>query len=257
MRFHFSFHKCLTKFSGLCFNRALNNLKFKKNGYAHFNSEVDLFLESAPRLKMASINNHFFDPVFLDSISGGEASISLFLRDPRDLLVSGYHYHKGGREEWTRVEGPSPDDYKVVNGAIPCELQGGGISLHRALNNSDFETGMMLELQFRQNHFESMEKWLAIAETNIFIADYEDIVGNEGELFSQLGSFHRLSYIERKGLAFFADRYKASRNERNHHIRDPRPGQWRGKIPSSILNELDKRHPNLISLYETTRARSA
>ena len=257
MRFHFSFHKCLTKFTGLCFNRALNNLALNRNGYKHFNSEMGQFVGAASGLKLASVNNHFLEPDFLEASFSGPTSISVFLRDPRDLLVSGYHYHRKGTEEWTRINAPTADDYRIVNGTVPNEVQRRECSLHSALNDVDVEAGLILELEFRKAHFDTMEKWLSSSDNRILFLDYEDIVGNEREAFLQLGRFHKLSFLERRGLQFFAERYKASKNHRNQHIRNPAPGQWKGVIPSGVLSEVRARHPRLIDLYESTRAAKA
>ena len=112
MRFHFSFHKCLTKYSSLVFHRALNNTSLSLKGYKHFNSLKDDFITSIPGLQMASLNNHFFTQAELELIVWRQQLLSLFIRDLRDLLVSGY-YHRKGIEPWTRIQNPSSADYDI------------------------------------------------------------------------------------------------------------------------------------------------
>ena len=161
MRIHFSFHKSLTKYTSQTLNRVLNNLSLRKNGYKHFNSLKNEFFAQLPHLNMASLNNHFLTLDELEQASGEKNTCSLFVRDPRDLLVSGYFYHRKGVEPWTRVQNPSESDYEVVNGNVPEKLKQTKLSMYEYLNQCDHNEGLLMELEFRKHHFNSLKKWLA------------------------------------------------------------------------------------------------
>lgn len=250
MRFHFSFHKCLTKYTGLSLNRVLNNLHMSKSRYRHFDSLKTDFMRESPNLNMASLNNHFIDDGELEGLSGEENTISLFTRDPRDLLVSGYFYHKKGVEPWTKIKTPVDDDYEVVNGCIPKALKETGMSMFQYLNQCSVSEGFLIELEFRRKHFESMENWLSVPRDNLLVLDYEKIMVSEERAFLQVAKHHRFNMVDTLGLAYFVNKYKAKKSAHNTHIRDPKPGQWKQKIPSASLQIVNDTYSNLISLYE-------
>ena len=131
MRFHFSFHKCLTKYSSLVFHRALNNTSLSLKD-TRFNSLKDYHVNS--ELQMAPI-------------------IIFLLRQSRELIVwrqqllvvysrpersagFGYYYHRKGIEPWTRIQNPSSADYDIVNGCVEC-LKKSGLSMHHIWERCD------------------------------------------------------------------------------------------------------------------------
>lgn len=250
MKFHFSFHKCLTKYTSLTLNRALNNMGLRRSGYKHFNSLKREFIEGAPRLDMASLNNHFLTVDELESISGEKNTYSLFIRDPRDLIVSGYYYHKKGREAWTRIAHPEPEDYRVVNGCVPMAIKESGLSFSDHLEQCEFEEGLLLELEFRRNHFASLSNWLAYDSDDFLFVDYFEVMRGEEAAFSRLARHHGLNCIQMKAIVFFARKYKAANSTKNAHIRNPQPGQWKEVLTKECLDALEREFPNLIDRYE-------
>ena len=112
-----------------------------------------------------------------------------FLRDPRDMLVSGYFYHKRGGESWTRLDEPNEVDWRVVNGCVPSVLPR-GTSLAAYLNEVDIEAGLLAEIEFRTRHFDSMMDW-PVGDDRILEVRYEDILGRERQSFREI-----LAYLE-------------------------------------------------------------
>ena len=91
IRIHASYHKCLTMYFLRTANAALNTLSFsRKKQYEHFESIQGLFYNTMKQYYLCSINN--FAPN-IEKING-DFRLSRFVRDPRDLIVSGYFYHK-------------------------------------------------------------------------------------------------------------------------------------------------------------------
>lgn len=73
--------------------------------------------------RVASINNRCLD---LERL--GPCRISRFIRDPRDLVVSGYFYHQRGTEDWVKIRSPTPEDWYFANSAVPEGLRGTDLS---------------------------------------------------------------------------------------------------------------------------------
>jgi hypothetical protein len=207
------------------------------------------FIREAQSLNMASVNNHFFSIQELEKISGEENTCSLFLRDPRDLLVSGYFYHKKGVEPWTKIKNPTPKDFEIVNGNIPKVLRDSKLSMHEYLNQCDMDEGLMIELEFRKEHFSSLMKWLTFTHKSVLLIDYFDIMQNEARAFTRFGRHHNFNLLQMKALLYFVNKYKASNNKSNKHIRNPSPGQWKKQLTRESLDALDKEFPELISRY--------
>ncbi|NQX90101.1 MAG: hypothetical protein HRT77_15725 [Halioglobus sp.] len=115
---HCSYHKCLTVYFQRVFSGTYNTTLRWNRGYRHFYSLLDDFYQESTNYKVSSINNHTLDLSRL----GHDARVTRFVRDPRDLVVSGYFYHKRGAEEWSRIASPSDADWAVVNGCVPDSL---------------------------------------------------------------------------------------------------------------------------------------
>src|SRR5262249_20378455 len=122
-------------------------------GYRHFQSDLAGFLSHLGEYKVMSVNNHALDLGKL-----GDYRITRFVRDPRDLVVSGYHYHKRGAEKWSEIEDPTPEDWMVVNGRIPSAMQPCE-SFSTCLQRLDLREGLLAEIEMRGAHFESMRGW--------------------------------------------------------------------------------------------------
>ena len=103
---HCSLHKCLTVYFKRVMHGLFNRCAPCRGRYRHFNSDLDAFYGDWGRWRLASVNNRALD---LDRVAG--ARISRFVRDPRDLVVSGYFYHRRGAEPWTTQKAPTPSDW--------------------------------------------------------------------------------------------------------------------------------------------------
>jgi hypothetical protein len=66
------------------------------------------FYEDHNKYGIVSINNHALDLARL----GNDYRISRFVRDPRDLVISGYFYHRRGAEPWSTIVDPKSEDWR-------------------------------------------------------------------------------------------------------------------------------------------------
>jgi hypothetical protein len=193
-----------------------------RGGYRHFKSLLTAFYKNHVNYTVSSINNHALNMASFEN----DVRISRFIRDPRDLLVSGYFYHKRGAESWCNIVNPTDKDWEIVNGVVPKRLPK-GLSFSAYLSESTLEEGLLTEIEFRQNHFISMIAWPQ-NDPRIKLFRYEDILGNEDDVFAQIFSFYGLPPEVISAGVRLAVTMSAGKSLANAgHIRNPIVGQWR------------------------------
>jgi hypothetical protein len=239
-RIHCSYHKCLTVYFKRVMEGVFNRCQPWGTGYRHFNSHLDAFYEGFRRLRLASINNRHLDLARL-----GSFRITRFIRDPRDLVVSGYFYHRRGAEPWTTIPAPTEEDWYFANGAVPEGVRTTKSSFAEYLQSVSEEDGLIAELEFRRRHFDSMTLW-PTRHPDIATFRYEEIVGNEVKAFHQLFAFYGLPKIERLLAGWFVRRYSLRRAATDSHVRDPAPGQWTRHFTPRVERLFEERHPGLV-----------
>jgi hypothetical protein len=239
-RVHCSYHKCLTSY----FQKIVSGLFRSSFGpageYRHFNSRIDEFYRDCEQYAIASVNNHVLD---LDRFE--DVRVTRFVRDPRDLVVSGYFYHKRSAEPWCDIVAPTTEDWAVVNGMIPDVLVGRR-SYAQYLNEVSLEEGLLAELAFRRHHFESMSRW-DDEDSRIEVFRYEEILGHEAEVFDRIFRFFELPFSARQIGLHYVRRFRASnRARRPGHIRDPRSGQWRDHFTPAVTAKFSQEYGDLL-----------
>jgi len=144
------------------------------------------------------------------------------MRDPRDMIVSGYHYHKWAYETWVH----RPD--------------ANGNSYQQKLNRVDRATGLFMEI----DHFiffyrDLLERW-DCDDPDILEVRYEDLMSGERDVHYE--SIFRFLGCEGERLRigidmmrlFEAERRTGRRSDakraRHQHIRSGRSQQWRDEL---------------------------
>lgn len=225
---HFSYHKCLTGY----FNNVMGQLS-KEFGFdrSHFQSRVDDFENAVLGCKkksILSVNNS--SDLRFDAYPSYKGSH--FVRDPRDLIVSGYRYHLWTKEAW--CINPSFDWTSIVKHpyfAKYVESQQENFPFHTSyqdyLNRLDYEKGMILELLWRQEHFSQLQNW-NFDNPNIIEKRYEDIIGNEHECFDAIFSHYNFHpKLMRRGLELI-EQYSLENRKKSKkgHVRKGTAQQW-------------------------------
>jgi hypothetical protein len=237
---HCSYHKCLTVYYRRVMDAVFNRCLPWSRGYRHYNSHLDDFYAGYREQRVASVNNRALD---LERL--GRFRLSRFVRDPRDLVVSGYFYHKRGAEPWVTIESPTADDWYFANGNIPAGLRENGSSFARYLQSLPEEDGLLAELEFRKFHFESMAAWPA-QHPDIVTVRYEDVIDDQARVFRELFVFYGMSPLERLLGNFFAQRYSIRKRKADPHVRNPASGQWRKHFTPKLKQAFDADYAELV-----------
>lgn len=245
---HCSYHKCLTKYFAKVFKGIFNKNPLTKDGYIHFNSLIDEFYQKSNNFKLTSVNNHAIDLKQL----GDNFRVTRFMRDPRDMIVSGYFYHKRAAEPWCEVVSPSEDDWKVVNGNIPSGLKEGE-SYAQMLNRVDVTEGLKAEIEFRKYHFGSMRQW-PVDHPNIMLIRYEEMLGNELDTFNDVFDFYELSRWSKKRGMKYAHKYSAgvAQQSKGHlatHMRNPESGQWKNHFSEELTEQFNDQYGDILTSH--------
>ena len=238
---HCGYHKCLTVFVDRCFMQVLGDR------YHRFHGPPDAFYAEHQRYTVSGITDHLLDLSRLDD----DYRISRFIRDPRDLVVSGYLYHLKAPEAWTTRDVPTLNAWRAT-GALPGALRAGE-SYAACLQRLDREDGLIAEMEFRGPHFRSMVEW-PTSDPRIRLWKYEDILGREAQSMDEVGAHYGWadvpsspSYTLRKGLREEAVRWHAGagRLSWDSHVRDPRAGQWRELFTPKVRRAFTERYGDL------------
>lgn len=139
------------------------------------------------------------------------------IRDPRDVIVSGYFYHRWTWEKWTQI----PQD------------EFGGLTYQGYLNSLDQHSGLLAEIR-NTKAVREMVGW-DYGNPNFLELKYEEIIRDEESAFSAIfekygfdeSSIQRSVQIARQ-FSFANVTNRALGNvEEGNHLRSGRSGQWR------------------------------
>lgn len=153
------------------------------------------------------------------------------MRDPRDMIVSGYHYHKWTYETWTH----RPDD--------------NGRSYQKKLQEADTHTGLFMEI----DHFiffyrDLLENW-NMDDPDIVEVRYEDLMGDDREeryheIFTHFGGSQAQIDAGVALMRLFEAKRRTGRatdaaKAKHQHIRSGRKEQWREELSADHLDYIE------------------
>jgi len=243
VRVHCGYHKCLTEYSKKVYRAVCNSIFQPKGSFRHFFHRVDSFYSDCEQHRISSISGQALN---LDRFE--DINVVRFIRDPRDLLISAYYYHKRGAEPWCHLKDPTDLDWKIVNGSVPSNLPE-GLSLTEYLNKSSLHDGLIAEMDFRRFHFTSMLEW-PDDDSRVRLYQYENIIGNEREIFTDIFNFFGFSLPTRWAGAYHAQRFRAGASaSKRKHIRNPNSGQWRKHFTPELKKAFNQRYGDVLEKY--------
>ncbi|MEJ6391596.1 sulfotransferase domain-containing protein [Gymnodinialimonas sp. 2307UL20-7] len=211
-------HKAMTTYFNavLRFFAYATRLKFEKISLEQPAADTRLFLSNHSKMELPSLAPY--------------RGIHL-MRDPRDMIVSGYHYHKWTNETWVH----RPDDQ--------------GRSYQQKMQAADTRTGLFMEI----DHFiffyrEQLENW-DMDNPDILEVPYEDLMG-EGrdqlyhDIFAHFGVPEDQAEIGVELMRLFEAKRRTGRNKdaaqaKHQHIRSGRKEQWREELSPEHLDYIE------------------
>ncbi len=144
-----------------------------------------------------------------------DCRVSHLIRDPRDIVVSGYHYHLRTDEAW----------------ALEPKERYGGLSYQAFLRSNDEHDGLLAEIErCARSTLADMDRW-SYSRPGILELRYEDAVGDEVATFTRLFRFYGFddAAVE-QGLRIverFSRQGRSPAADRDPHVRSGEPGEWR------------------------------
>lgn len=215
----------------------------RKERYHHFEAIEGVFYNRCKRYELCSTNGFAIEPERLLS----DFRITRFVRDPRDLIVSGYHYHKRGAEPWFRMKNPTNKYWEPINGNIP-KGQKKEQSYAEYLAGLSIEDGLLAEIEFRKFHLESYRNWPVDARIRTF--KYEDILGNELEVFEQVADHLEFKGSQKRSILKYAKKFAYDpTKKKSGHIRNPNPSQWKDIFTEKVIEAFNDSYSDILQMY--------
>ena len=244
-----TFRKVLSKkiYNGLCKHRFLDRRISQVKRFRHFFHRLDHFYDQCQQFDICSVSGNYID---LDRFE--DIRVARVIRDPRDLVVSAYFYHKRAAEPWCKDVNPTDQDWKLVRGAVPAKLPK-DYTFTKYLNEVSMEEGLHAEMEFRKYHFESMLEWPE-NDSRVLLLRYEDIIGNEAWTYWKILAFFGFSIPTRFIGSQIAHRHSAKgKHARVSHIRNPNSGQWRKHFTPGLTKRFDELYGEILDRYGYAR----
>jgi hypothetical protein len=246
--FHFSYHKCLTVYySGIM--KEFSELK--GFSYKHFNANKPAFIEAYEdsSVDCASLNNRLCVSLINNDVG------SHFVRDPRDLIVSGYHYHMKCKEPWVLnkdLEWGHLTSDPLFEKWIGPKKWAENVSFQEFLQGLNQDQGFILEIIWRGGNFRSMEEW-DYNNPRILEMKYEDIIDREEEYFDKLFSHYKLPDEWRSDWLDIVNRrsMKSIKTNTKHqalkvHARNGGSRQFEREFSADVLDDFNDKYNDLI-----------
>ncbi|NOD49765.1 MULTISPECIES: sulfotransferase domain-containing protein [unclassified Ruegeria] len=167
------------------------------------------------------------------------------MRDPRDMIVSSYHYHLWTNELWAHVPDETGKTYQE-------KLQAAGKT-----------EGLFMEIR----HFiyfsrENLENW-DLSDPDILEVQYGDLMGPRrdeiyAEIFTFLGMTGRVHELGVRLMRLFeaGKRSKISATKPNEraHIRSGRSGQWKDELEPEHIAYIEQELGHILDKFGYTRS---
>jgi len=217
-------HCCYHKVGTLWFGRILRDISAEfglsfKIGYNYqkirkfeLYSDADIFLDLGSHVKLDQLPNYIG---------------SHMIRDPRDIIISGYFYHLWTRESWA--------NFPMV--------EYGGMSYKEYLNSLSQDEGLLEEIKRVWYWIPHMVNW-DYNNPRIFEIKYEDIISNEETIFRQMFEHYGFKKRAVDRCCLIAEKYsfnnfkigKTVQTRSSNHLRSGKAGDWK-----YIFNEQHKK----------------
>jgi Sulfotransferase domain len=247
--FHYTYHKCLTVYFTQITRHLGYEFHFPVTRVATQVSRLHDLINSTQNKQYIVLHNlHELDYSNLPTHRG-----SHIVRDPRDIIVSAYYYHRWTKEPW--CIDPKYDWNMITSNSLFSDLIHKdksnwpvNVSYQNYLLTLDKELGIILEMLRNDAHFKHMRNW-DYDNPDFIEIKYEDIIGNEVDIFEKIFKHYNLhpKLIDR-GL-YYVD-YFSMKNKakgKKSHVRSGKKKQWETELSPRILAIFEEQHSDLLS----------
>ena len=205
---HFCYHRVGT----LWFQMILKHIakqfgwKFQNCEQSQLNSDTDIFINDHSEVDFSQL------PPYVGSH---------IIRDPRDMIVSGYFYHLWCDEQWCQSK---KEKY-------------GNRSYQEVLNSVSKEEGIVLEMKLAHSQIMNMSNW-NYDNPNLIEVKLEDLSSNSLGLFTKIFQKYGfsddrigkgLSIVDRFAFEKLTGRQKGQ-EDRKSHFRKGVAGDWKNNF---------------------------
>ena len=187
------------------------------------------------------LNNN--SDIFLDLGSHVDLSLlghyrgSHLIRDPRDLVVSGYFYHLWTTEEWANLPRA---EYR-------------GRSYKEYLNSIDFDDGLATEMHRVNFWVPHMVDW-NYANPRVYEIRYEDLISGEQRYFAEMFAHYGFTDAAVTESCRIAEKYsfknmtgrETGESGAKSHLRSGKSGEWRKHFKPSHRHLFTKLYPGVL-----------
>lgn len=203
---HGGYHKCGTVWFGRVLTAVSEEfgLKFQNCKQDVLEPDTQIFMEWNSRIDFSKITRPYVG--------------SHVVRDPRDVIISGYFYHLWCSEEWTHV----PRD------------RWGGKSYQDYLNSLSQEEGIIAEMEWNRGEtLHRMGLW-NYETPGILEVKYEDMIRDPEAEFARIFRHYGFDDTQVKKALEIADNFQFKKvtgreigqAQEKHHFRSGKPGDW-------------------------------
>lgn len=207
---HLIIHCCYHKVGTVWFHRVLSEVAY------HFGMK---YINGISYEQISKFETEKNADIFLDQ--GSHVNIDLLdnyrgshmIRDPRDMIISAYFYHKWTDETWANIP---MAEYR-------------GMSYKQYLNSLDKTEGLLVEIERSQFWINHMANW-DFHNPLFYEIKYENIRLNEEKVFFEMFSHYGFSEKAIKTACSIAKKYtfervRGSKNKKSH-LRSGKIGEW-------------------------------
>ncbi|WP_263785474.1 sulfotransferase domain-containing protein [Salinibacter grassmerensis] len=222
-------HCCHHRSGTVWFTRVLSTiarqygLRFQEAEQAALEASTEVFLQDHSRIDRSAL------PPYRGSH---------MIRDPRDMVVSGYHYHLWTEEGWAHKPREKYD----------------GKSFREALNSVGKKRGMILEMErFCEEDLQDMLRW-RYGDPAFLELKYEDVIADEASHFQNLFE-HYGFHDEALKVGLDVARYYSFQNlsgrnfgevEEESHLRSGRTSQWEDHFDDELKDRFKELAGNAV-----------
>ena len=194
------------------------NLQFQYGDQTGINTHTDIFFDDHSRLNPDEFQHY--------------RGVHL-IRDPRDIIISGFHYHKWTEEAWANE---AKDHWQ-------------GMSYKEKLNSLDKHNGLIFEMEhIGRETINEMLAWNYHNKSFLEIK-YEDLLVSQQEIFSKIFQHYNFNKQAIKKCLDIADQYNVKKMKKNNaqHLRKGISGDWKNHFTPLLKEQFKKSFPDALS----------